>query len=1278
MQTYTNNANNSFNKLGSSQSVISKNGSILSYTQNNDYNSHAPPSANLDPSDNSRRLSDNTQLLISAASIVSQEKTIIAPPNSANNSLTEENQNTMHPQLNTSSLSNAICNQMPSLDSSRFVPSIVPGIASTPYPQTQQQQYSVKGNSIYQLPTINYGHSDNSPLHRTQLVPPHYTISTSKSNNIPRQPSLNENNNSPTSALPTAVPILNNAENSRYTTPTSNPTSSSDSNSNSIIPLYKGKEFIFTNTTPNNITSTNYQSSYKTCGKIKTKLKNEGSVSSIESLPNASNNLTPTDEKNPKISIGVLSPKSIQNNTDQSGAGERNDSIQDSNNNSFNTSLNSNIKMNDLISINDIEESIELIKNLNSVIPPVGSLVKPIRDNSPIEPVVIDYSVIIDSGTRNRNKDLNKLINDVNEGYLKAETLCKYNTTEFVSVKLCEVVQLKEEFLLMLETYNVKEDDSHNKILDLFVGLDNETYKKLFEIIEYVNTAFSISVALKYRLEELGYDLNKNSNLNQNSLKDNCAINSGSLKVHNLLNHSTNTSTNIEKLNDKQYSQTSYESPKGSVSEEPHCVMNNATNSFTNLPANPISQQTSNTSISSNSASVVEISNKVTPTTSTNPNMESDKPSSVQNIKNDRSLPNPALLECVGTKRSNSITLSQLSRSGKRSISKNSILGQSENLFQNGKYVTRDPKSTQVSNINSIINKDEKDNGLNLLSNNLPSDIQQPTPIPPQLPQYQRIVQQQQPQPPQPHPQPHPQPSQQQKQLYFQGQPQHPSQVQYPPPMYHQTQHIPQNMYAQSRLHVVQQPQPQLPQQLPVHPHPHLNMQGQNQHLFQGTSRLSFQGQPQSQFNTQHHIHQNPLPLQQNQIMYPNQLISSNIQHGSIQDPNLSQSQIQFQVQQFNQQGIPFQNGSIPRVIPKNIRNIEHLLQNQNTNVNITNDLKKQLTLKNKSKNKVLKPPRKKSTSLKKDSNEKIGPKKEEKPLFFAVPFATVQKTETHNTIDITRLICSSFIINSYKTKEDGSIINFFPTRLFDGEKDFGTPNNAYPSDTYLQRVKSGIAKTVELPSSFQGFRTGKIDHLLNNEKEDDPPSAYERPKPPLKLPHKGEFEKATEPSLPIYLSYRNNVSSANSLMSNLVSSNNNAGTNNNSNTNINTNCTSGSPTESELSLNKMNSKSATKRRRGSNNGNNVCLHCGDTSTPEWRRGPYGDGTLCNACGLFYRKIVRRFSAIGANLLMWLRKDRVPSDRRVPLFIEIPGHLISRLCEDSNIDCNFYGIQPPE
>jgi hypothetical protein len=37
-----------------------------------------------------------------------------------------------------------------------------------------------------------------------------------------------------------------------------------------------------------------------------------------------------------------------------------------------------------------------------------------------------------------------------------------------------------------------------------------------------------------------------------------------------------------------------------------------------------------------------------------------------------------------------------------------------------------------------------------------------------------------------------------------------------------------------------------------------------------------------------------------------------------------------------------------------------------------------------------------------------------------------------------------------------------------------------------------------------------------------------------------------------------------------------------------------------------------------------VCRTCGRTDSPEWRKGPQGPKTLCNACGLRWAKLVRK------------------------------------------------------
>jgi len=50
------------------------------------------------------------------------------------------------------------------------------------------------------------------------------------------------------------------------------------------------------------------------------------------------------------------------------------------------------------------------------------------------------------------------------------------------------------------------------------------------------------------------------------------------------------------------------------------------------------------------------------------------------------------------------------------------------------------------------------------------------------------------------------------------------------------------------------------------------------------------------------------------------------------------------------------------------------------------------------------------------------------------------------------------------------------------------------------------------------------------------------------------------------------------------------------------------------------------RRRRTvySSRRNLHCHMCGVTETPEWRRGPAGDHTLCNACGLHYAKSLKK------------------------------------------------------
>lgn len=62
------------------------------------------------------------------------------------------------------------------------------------------------------------------------------------------------------------------------------------------------------------------------------------------------------------------------------------------------------------------------------------------------------------------------------------------------------------------------------------------------------------------------------------------------------------------------------------------------------------------------------------------------------------------------------------------------------------------------------------------------------------------------------------------------------------------------------------------------------------------------------------------------------------------------------------------------------------------------------------------------------------------------------------------------------------------------------------------------------------------------------------------------------------------------------------------------------------------------------------CQQCGSDDTPEWRRGPYGSRSLCNACGLFYGKLIKKFGFDEAATIMLKRKNQGNGDdRRIPI-----------------------------
>lgn len=61
-----------------------------------------------------------------------------------------------------------------------------------------------------------------------------------------------------------------------------------------------------------------------------------------------------------------------------------------------------------------------------------------------------------------------------------------------------------------------------------------------------------------------------------------------------------------------------------------------------------------------------------------------------------------------------------------------------------------------------------------------------------------------------------------------------------------------------------------------------------------------------------------------------------------------------------------------------------------------------------------------------------------------------------------------------------------------------------------------------------------------------------------------------------------------------------------------------------------------------------TCQHCCSQETPEWRRGPEGSRTLCNACGLFYSKLIKKYGLQEADKVMRERKQTgTINDRRI-------------------------------
>ncbi|KAK6456753.1 uncharacterized protein RJT20DRAFT_1340 [Scheffersomyces xylosifermentans] len=82
---------------------------------------------------------------------------------------------------------------------------------------------------------------------------------------------------------------------------------------------------------------------------------------------------------------------------------------------------------------------------------------------------------------------------------------------------------------------------------------------------------------------------------------------------------------------------------------------------------------------------------------------------------------------------------------------------------------------------------------------------------------------------------------------------------------------------------------------------------------------------------------------------------------------------------------------------------------------------------------------------------------------------------------------------------------------------------------------------------------------------------------------------------------------------------------------------------------NKVKKQRITKVKKPHTNSH--CSQCHAGNTPEWRRGPNGSRTLCNACGLFYSKLAKKFGNADGTLIFNFKKTIGDvNDRTVPTF----------------------------
>ena len=88
------------------------------------------------------------------------------------------------------------------------------------------------------------------------------------------------------------------------------------------------------------------------------------------------------------------------------------------------------------------------------------------------------------------------------------------------------------------------------------------------------------------------------------------------------------------------------------------------------------------------------------------------------------------------------------------------------------------------------------------------------------------------------------------------------------------------------------------------------------------------------------------------------------------------------------------------------------------------------------------------------------------------------------------------------------------------------------------------------------------------------------------------------------------------------------------------------------IPVDKESRQSSDKKKKQKIADEYVCTDCGTLDSPEWRKGPKGPKTLCNACGLRWAKFVPQFQFEVVNLTFDCLGRRREGMRRSPILLQ--------------------------